>query len=278
MEDTAPNFHAGPPGFAPTDPNPFAADGRYGPQWRAFIIVDDKGAGRPLGHGVNGLFHYGVWSEAADLLSRLADFLRYEWGQDHEAIVAGLGHLDLEQLVAKALEETPAANQLRPRDPPFLVHSTTATAAAKIARDGELRSAAQLRREGYLSGPRLGQTALAEPPEFADLVNFARWTSPWPEAVTASNQKNRGVSLDEPYEPGARFYFGTARIAAASLLVRTGSAIFAVRHGLPLAAYLVGQVNATDLAADTPPSGWTPRQFSRRANEFFARRSGRESR
>ncbi len=193
---------------------------------------------------------------------------RYEKIVGRNVILAAPQDVNLGDLVRESLEGTPGAGVVRPSDARYVVHSTVTESGKKILQDGELRSYVFLKSEGFMKEPRLGHKGLEEPEDFLDLINFAVWTSPWPEAVISSNQKNRFVTLDEAYMPGYRFYFDAHKIIESGRAVRTGSAIFAVQRHLPLSDFLITCLTAKDVhnVSDEP---WTPRRFSEEANALF---------
>lgn len=259
-----------PTGWKPADPNPFSADGAYGPAWSCFCV---EGVDRRVnfrGGGKTGPFTFRLAADCPGLTTSLADFLRYESQHGRQAILSCPERLDVDALVRQALRDTPPAPIVRPEDPRWVVHSTTIDAWASIRADGCLKSLAALRREGN-SILGLGLDELGEPPDYADHVVLGRVDQVNAEHVVSSREKGHIVTdPDLPYRPGVRLYFDNHTIIGAGLAVRDGLHLTKVHHELPLSPYMVASVSVTELPGQT----WTPHMFWKAANDLFCHRIG----
>ncbi len=74
------------------------------------------------------------------------------------------------------------------------------------------------------------------------------------------------MDWDQPYQPGARFYFDMKRIAEDGLLIRDGSEV-KVKNTLPLEPYLIWV--ATVKVLDLNQASVTPRKFAEKADLYF---------
>ena len=70
-------YYKSPADWTPTSPNPFSADGCYGPEWICFRIDGVNRTNCCCGGGKNGPFTFILGADNPDLKCRLADFLRY---------------------------------------------------------------------------------------------------------------------------------------------------------------------------------------------------------
>ena len=258
--------------FCPNAPNPFTDDSAYGPAWTALIVSDADPVGDFMGcNEARDLFFYRLGRSLPALERRAADFVRHENGQGRNVIVALPEDPELGAFLERVLSETPGPHVVRATDPKCVVHSTSWECGKRILADGELKALSLLMAEGAIKEPRLGHHGLCEPAEYADHINFAAHTSPWPEAVVSSNQKGRFVELDEPYRPGYRFYFDAHKIIRQGLDVRTGCHYFCVRHRLPLDGLLLEAIGLEDVDPEEKAT-WTPRSYAVEANRAFEAR------
>ena len=241
-------YFTAPAGYGSDDRNPFTHDGRCGPDWTAFFLLDRDDESSCMGTGKNGLFAYQFGRRARDIKGKLADFLRYESAHNRNVIISFPDGIDVDAFVADALATTPEPHVVRETDPRYAVHSTHAGAAKHIGRDAELKSLAKLRREG-VAGGGVGFDSLGEPPEYADYICLGDLKSTGPEVVTASNATGRFMGDDEPYEPGVRFYFDVHRIIRTGLDTRVVGAI-KVLDRLPLDPFLVASIGPNDVAPE----------------------------
>jgi hypothetical protein len=129
-------YFIAPARWTPDAENPFSDDGAYGPGWSYLAIID----GDNFRHGQtpDGLFGMRFGREMPDFSARLADFLRYEAEHGRTVIVAAADDRGCAATIALALDETPAGPPVRPSDPRWMVHSTSADAWPAICACGEL--------------------------------------------------------------------------------------------------------------------------------------------
>lgn len=264
------NYLIAPPGWTHEDPNPFTADGAYGPQWSCFRIREDFDGWATNRRWENGLYAFVVgrgWPR--DLAADLADFIRYESLQGRQCIIS-LSEDMSGTFVDQALAETAAWSVVRPDDQKWLVHSTTAQGWAAIQACGELRAQARLRREG-LAMPNLGGDWLGEPAYYADYIILANAGAMAPEFVVASRNANRMITEpNTPYTPGARLFFNGHRLIRDGLIVRDGLHGAKVLDHLSLDPYLVASVTPADLDPEGEITAWTPKSFCLAALEYFS--------
>jgi hypothetical protein len=262
-------FFIAPAGWSFHDPNPFCADGGYGPEWVCFQVLDRRGTTFFTGSGEGGLFALRAERDCAHLLARVADFLRYEGRYGRKVILAAPEDIDMRTLVAEALTATPPWRVFREDDPRWLAHSTGPEAWAAIQAVGELRSLARLRREGQRL-PGVGLRDLGEPPDYAEYVMLGDACHIGAELVVSSQQKGR-ILTDEnaPYRPGVRLYVDAHRLITDGLGVRDGAHLLKVHDHLPLSPYVRLCVGAADIDPDGRVHEWTPRTFFDAANALF---------
>jgi hypothetical protein len=263
-------YHIAPPSWTHEDPNPFTADGSYGPGWSCFRIREETDSRGWNGRGTNGLFAYVVgrgWKR--NLAADLADFIRYESIYGRQCIISVPADMGC-TFVERALAETPDWSVVRPDDPKWLVHSTTVQGWAAIQACGELRAQARLRREGVVM-PNLGGDWLGEPADYADYIILATAGAMAPEFVVASRNANRlHTEPDTPYTPGARLFFDGHQMIRDGLIVRDGLHGAKVYDHLPLDPYLVAAVTSHDLDPEGEVTAWTPKSFCLAALEYFS--------
>ncbi|MCE5324180.1 hypothetical protein LLG46_12820 [bacterium] len=259
-----------PDGWTHEDPNPFTADGAYGPQWSCFRVQDEydwRGGNRRY---ENGLFAFVVgrgWPRP--LSADMADFIRYESMHGRQCIVSVPGDMDARSYVEKALSETPDWSVVRQNDQKWLVHSTTAHGWAAIQSCGELRAQARLCNEG-LTINNLGNEWFDEPADYAEYILLANAGVMMPEFVVASKNIGRVITEpDTPYTPGARLFFDGHKLIRDGLIVRDGLHRKVHDH-LPLDPYLAASVTPADLDPERMVSIWTPESFCLAALEHFS--------
>lgn len=265
------NYMVAPTGWTHEDPNPFTADGAYGPQWSCFRIRDDDDGWAVNRRWENGLYAFVVgrrWPR--ELAADLADYIRYECMYGRRCIVSLPGEVDGEAFVERALAETLEWSVVRPKDPKWLVHSTPVANWQAIRACGELRSLARLCREG-LSLPGVGFAAFDEPKDYADYVMLTKPGVMAPEFVVASQQTGTIITQpDTPYVPGARLFFDGHRMIRDGLVVRDGRHEAKVLDHLPLDPYLIASVTPADLDPEGRVAVWTPKTFCFAALKYFS--------
>jgi hypothetical protein len=260
------DYSKAPQGYIASDENPFSNDGRYGPDWTGFIILDREDDYGFMGQSKSGLFHYSFSRSRAHIEQMLADYLRYEAAHDRKTILSFPPDIDVDDFVRMALDSTPDSKVVRDSDPEYVVHSTTAYGAKQIFKDGELKSMSALGREG--KGMASLAVELGEPSEYSEYICFAPIRSSGPEIVVASNQKGRFVDENEPYEPGARFYFDAYSLIQSGLITRVIGDI-KVRNRLPLKPYLLYTVSFDKTGPGQNVKKWTPKTFTEASDAFF---------
>ena len=265
-------YYSAPTGWTPDCRNPFAKDGTYGKKWTCCIVGRGERYGRICGSGKNSIFRHGEMFENPGLMSRLADYLRYENAHDRNPILSFPDDIDVDVFVSQALSETPPENVLRDSDQRWLVHSTNVDAWVSIQRDGALMAQSILLEEGteILS---VGFNQLEEPQEFSEYVMLGSIENEYSEYIVASQQKGKiYTKADAPYIPGVRLYFDNHMIIESGLGTRDGMHRIKVYKRLPLSPFLVAAIGEGDIECDKKVEEWTPRLFWRAANtEFFAR-------
>jgi len=267
-------YHIAPPGWTHEDPNPFTADGSYGPGWSCFRIreeEDNRGVNR---RWENGLYAYVVgrnWrKDGRGLAIDLADFLRYESMHGRQSIISMPAEMDAQVFVEQTLAETPEWSVVRSYDPKWLIHSTSASNWEAIRACGELRSLARLRMEKVSAGG-IGFEHFGEPDDYTEYIMLAKPGVMSPEFVVASQQAGRIITEpDTPYMPGARLFFDGHRLIRDGLIVRDGLHMAKVFDHLPLDPYLVAAVTPADLDSEGEVATWTPKTFCLAALEYFS--------
>jgi hypothetical protein len=258
------------PGRTPDDPPD--STGKYPPGATGLVIGEDST--RFVGTSQAGLFYYRHPADDPQVDEVLADFLRYENEQGRVPFLFAPDGFDIEGRAAHAMAMIPPLPLLRPSDPLYLVHSTSRAAGDEIRRDGAVFSYALLCEQGRApQWHRLRSAALGEPAEFADQINLGRLGDPWVEVVPASHVVGRFLGPDDPYEPGWRFYFDTRKLLESGRAIRWCGAI-KVRRMLPLAGVCVALIDAAAVAARRGDSSWTPRRFTREADQILTRQLG----
>ncbi|MHB1001038.1 MAG: hypothetical protein ACYC27_17485 [Armatimonadota bacterium] len=279
-------YYKAPPGWDENQPNPFSPDGLYGPEWSAFRLRDEDDDniinGRP---GFNsryprsgetddlpasvGPYCYLIGRGVANIEQRLAEFLRYECGYGRKVIIALGQDTDADTFITRSLANTPERRLVRPDDPIWLVHSTSAENWEKIKTCGELRSLGRLRHEGA-SLPGIGLFCMGEPADYADYIMLGLTENIGPEHVVSSQQKGYVITEENtPYIPGVRLYFDCRQIIEDGLAVSDGLHTLKVHDHLPLDPYLVTAISVKDVDPNGEVEVWTPRSFLNAANKYF---------
>ena len=258
------------------DPNPFTSDGSFGSAWSAFCILDTQDDQCVTGQSGKGPFSARFGRNVPHLACRVADFLRYEQAQGRQVILDFPADINLEAFVTKALTYTPASNEVRPEDPPILVHSTSLAAWKSIQLDGTLKAASQLttaNSPNFQGNGPLDNYLHHEPPEYRDHIMFGDMESCGSEMVVASYQTGRYI-MDEraTYHPGVRLYFDSHRIIRGGLGVRDGLHLLKVHRRLPIQPYLIAAISAQDIHPEGEPAPWTLRDFVDQANMTLRQR------
>jgi hypothetical protein len=264
-----------PPGWSPQDKNPFSKDGRYGPEWSAFCLLERDDDQFFTGKSGDGPFSARFGRKVPSLEARLADFLRYENRHGRMVILAAPVEIDLENLVREALANTPETTHIRPNDPSVLVHSTTLEAWERIQEDRELKAASQIESKIHASNNRASLNPVEEylknePPEYRDYIMFGDTSTCTPEMVVASSQAGRFL-LEEnaAYTPGTRLYFDNNRIIQDGRGTRDGIHVMKVFQRLPLEPYLLAAVSVKEIDPSGKVERWTLRSFVDEANRFY---------
>lgn len=260
-----------PAGWTIDSPNPFSADGAYGPQWSALELMDANDAQFFHGTRDNGLFTFRAGRRCVRLEERLADFLRYEhyWGR--RVIATGPADVDIDALLRRVLDEIPSGPVVRALDPRWMSHSTTLPRWQAIRACGELRSLARLRREG-LDIRGVGLADLREPDDYAEHVMLGIHDAINGEFVVASHGTGT-IRTEEntPYEPGVRLYFDCHRIIRDGLAVRDGLHQIKIHDHLRLDPYLVATIGVADVDPTRLVPTWTPASFLAAASLHFTK-------
>lgn len=271
------SYHKASPGWDADQPNPFTSDGAYGARWSAFEICDRDDDRRIYGRSSSGLFCHTLGRRVENLETRLADFLRYENAHGRNVIVACPDDMDIDSLVANALENTPAGAIIRENDSRWVVHSATLETWQSIRESGCLKSFARLKAEG-VPAHGIGFREFGEPDDFAEYVMLCEFNGIGCENVVASQAKGRVFTEEHtPYAPGVRLYFDAHKIITAGLAVRDGVHTLKVYNQLPLQPYLVAVATAADIDPQGIAKTWTPRLFLEQANAWFEEQAGSSS-
>ena len=271
------SYYKAPPGWDSGQPNPFTPDGAYGSEWSAFEICDRDDDRRVYGRSPSGLLRHTNGRRVEDLEMRLADFLRYENANGRKTIVACPADVDIDSLVAGALEDTPEGAIIRKDDSRWAVHSATLGTWELIGESGCLKSFARLKAEG-VPAHGIGFGQFGEPDDFAEHVMLGEFDGIGCENVVASQAKGQVFTEEHtPYTPGVRLYFDAHRIITAGLAVRDGVHTLKVHDRLPLQPYLVAAATVADIDPQGMVETWTPRRFLERANAWFEEQAGSDS-
>jgi hypothetical protein len=227
------------------------------------------------GSSGDGPFSLHLWVGIPDARERLADFVRYENSQGRIPVVALPEKLGGESYVLDALDHVPDQGIVREADPRWVVHSTSTESWDGIRSDGALRALSEL-DTSEVPHAGLGFRELGEPSEFAEYVALAPFESLAPEIVVSAKQKGRVCDdPDAPYRPQIRLFFDCHAIIRSRLAVRDGRHAIKVHRRLPLTPFLVRSLDEDDVGPAAGTTGWTPRSFTRAANEVFLSSTGR---
>lgn len=243
-----------------------------GPGWSLVVLLDRDDDQFFNGRGRLGTYSVRFGRRTDQLVSRVADFLRYEHDWGRQVLIAAEYPLNLTEFIANALTETPSPELPRATDPAVVVHSTTADRRPQTEHSGRLVCAADLRAAGQQL-PALAFEHFGEPEEYSQFIHFSPCGIPNGEVVVLSHQRQAILTdLDAVYQPGARLYFDARQLIVDGLAVRDGLHVLKIHRELPLQPYLLTTITPDDLAEEGPD--WTPRTFAAAADREFARRRG----
>ena len=253
--------------WTPNDPNPFSPDGQYGLGWSSIQIHQKTDPGMASGTSPRDLYCFIISHSVANLKERLGDFLQYENQHGRTVIVACPSKVDAHALVKDALANNPDSHAVRPSDPHWGVHSTTADGWTNIQQCGELLSMARLRRDADSMTTEQWRECF-EPADYAEYVMLGSLAEP--DVIVASHGAGEMVADETaPYTPGMRLYFDAHLIIRSGLVTRDGLHIVKVYEHLPLAPYLVTAIGVENVDPQGEVETWTPRTFVSQANQYF---------
>ncbi len=235
----------------------------YDNSWIVFSLKDENyrmrvGGEKGRAYVVNvGKYHLN-WKMA------LGDFIDYHKTARHKIVLA-LRQDALDDALNSYKGHSCQDRFLRDYESPVLIHSTTLQNYGHIMKDRCLKSWNRLYQEGFFSGEEPIGKLLGDPLELRDYILFGSGVTG--EIVVSSKEKHRiEMDWDQPYQPGARFFFDMRRIAEDGLLIRDGSEV-KVKNTLPLEPYLIWV--ATVKVLDLNQASVTPRQFAEKADLYF---------
>ena len=235
----------------------------YDNSWMVFSLKDENyrmrvGGEKGRAYVLNvGKYHLN-WKMA------LGDFIDYHKTARHKIVLA-LRQDALDDALNSYKGHSCQDRFLRDYESPVLIHSTTLKNYGHIMKDRCLKSWNRLYQEGFFSGEEPIGKLLGDPLELRDYILFGSGVTG--EIVVSSKEKHRiEMDWDQPYQPGARFYFDMRRIAEDGLLIRDGSEV-KVKNTLPLEPYLIWV--ATVKVLDLNQASVTPRQFAEKADLYF---------
>ena len=235
----------------------------YDNSWIVFSLKDENyrmrvGGEKGRAYVLNvGKYHLN-WKMA------LGDFIDYHKTARHKIVLA-LRQDALDDALNSYKGHSCQDRFLRDYESPVLIHSTTLQNYGHIMKDRCLKSWNRLYQEGFFSGEEPIGKLLGDPLELRDYILFGSGVTG--EIVVSSKEKHRiEMDWDQPYQPGARFYFDMRRIAEDGLLIRDGSEV-KVKNTLPLELYLIWV--ATVKVLDLNQASVTPRQFAEKADLYF---------
>ena len=235
----------------------------YDNSWMVFSLKDENyrmrvGGEQGRAYVLNvGKYHLN-WKMA------LGDFIDYHKTARHKIVLA-LRQDALDDALNSYKGHSCQDRFLRDYESPVLIHSTTLQNYGHIMKDRCLKSWNRLYQEGFFSGEEPIGKLLGDPLELRDYILFGSGVTG--EIVVSSKEKHRiEMDWDQPYQPGARFYFDMRRIAEDGLLIRDGSEV-KVKNTLPLEPYLIWV--ATVKVLDLNQASVTPRQFAEKADLYF---------
>jgi hypothetical protein len=261
-------YRLAPLGWSVADPNPYAQEDAPPGGWTHAEIEDKRRGWSFTGPTPRRMFSVRWDRDVPNLMSRLADLLRYESRHGRAVLLCVPPDIDGDTFVKDALAQTPPPHVVRDSDPKWVTHSTDLDAWTRIRADGALKSSATLLAEGAKPDD-LGFRVLGEPAEYADYVMLGSMERVGGEHVVASRQAGRIVTdEDRPYEPGVRLYFDNHALIRAGLGERDGAHLIKAAGRLPLEPYLVEAVSARDVEVEASVA-WTPATFHAAANASF---------
>lgn len=222
------------------------------------VFIVEEGTGSFCGQVVDGTFGYRVGHQHPNVSAMIRDFQAYEARQ---------GRVPLVFVFADAA--IPHAMPDNPQDG-WVVHATDPAAGASILAMRRLCSRHYLRSCGT-AFRTFGRQELGEPPDYADLVNFAPLRQSWAEAVVASKQHGKFCSETDAYTPGVRFYFNIG-----SLMAQPNYEAFLGGHALRGFVELEHVIHCVVTATEVSGTGvWTPKSFTEAADRLFEGRYSR---
>ena len=241
----------------------------YDPAKFSLFKADVRLQGYIMGKSRCGCYAVAVNPGDATFADRLIDFIRYENAHGRRVLI-----FSPDFSVEEILQHHVPIEGWRSTDAPYAVHSTTLEAYKCIRRDGCLKSAARLRREGTAQNA-IGFLPLGEPEDYLEHVMFAPVDGWGSGSEMVVNSRLRGQACFDPqasYTPQARMYFDARRMIEGGLTVRDGAHFLKVHDALPLEGYLLLSVFAEDVALPLGDAYWTPTNFTKQANEYFTQK------
>lgn len=146
-----------------------------------------------------------------------------------------------------------------------LVHSTPIENLESILNDGVLKSWNTLKSEKQDWEQKPIGALLGDIDDFSDYIMLSA-ISQNNEVVIASKQKRQiNTDVNQLYQPGARFYLDTQKLANDGLLLRDGEHI-KVKNCIPLDKYLIWYSTTEKLEL---PQNSTPKEFFEISNNRF---------
>lgn len=154
---------------------------------------------------------------------------------------------------------------LRDKEPPVLVHSTSAAGWELIKKDGMLKSWNKLKAQNSIAEEQPIGIRLGDPEDFSDYIMFGSGITG--EIVVNSRQKGV-ITMDEndEYLTGARLYFDAKKIAEEGMLIRDGCHL-KVKDMMPLTPYLIWAATWDNIGLSSSVS--TPKIFADKADKQF---------
>jgi hypothetical protein len=219
-----------------------------------------------MGKSPCGCYAITVNPGAADFADRLFDFITYENLYNRRVLIYS-PDFDIQPIL---LNHKPQIG-IRSNDPQYAVHSTLLIYYEQIIKDGCLKSAARLRREG-IERKAIGFVPLGEPKDYLEYVMFAPldgWGSGSEMAVNSHLRGQACFDPDAPYIPQARMYFDARKIIEDGLAVRDGVHFLKVYDMLSLSDYLLLTVFENNVKLPEGKEYWTPTVFTEAANKYF---------
>lgn len=253
------NIFIAPKGYRESDPNPFTLDGSYDRSW-SILIVDPSVQGMLYQRkSPFGCYVMAVTPAYVHFYDLLCDILHYETDHGRKVIFSG------DPALLDGLQSI-SPTTLRPYDGPYMVHSTLLSSYEQIKKDGQLKSASRLARDGVVVRP-IGLVPLGEPEDYLDYIMFADGGVA-PEMVVNSHLHGSPYySINEPYQPQARMYFDAHRMTRDGIV--THNVCRMVLDSVDLKSYLIRTVTAADLSLPEGQTFWTPLTFAQAADKLM---------